>query len=64
VVIISAEGTHYHRPKKGFYTQCGADFNPHHAVTIERQKAERLGYRPCEECGLEDDHTLGEYRGV
>jgi hypothetical protein len=53
-VICSEFDDHYHHSKSGYYTTCGSDFNPHHAVSIERNKAKRLGFTPCQDCGLED----------
>lgn len=55
MVIVSAFEDTYHRSKSGFYSKCGSDFNPHHAATIERSKAEKLEYKSCSECGF------GEY---
>ena len=40
----------YHRSKQGFYCECGADLNPHHAVEVDEWTAESNGYRPCPEC--------------
>lgn len=53
-VIVSEFDDHFHLSKRGFFTECRADFNPHHAVSLPRNKAERLGYDPCSECGLHE----------
>lgn len=53
-VVCSEFDEDYHRSKSGYYTECGSDFNPHHAARIERNKAERLGFTPCLECGFDD----------
>lgn len=50
MVIISEFDESYHASKSGYYCECGADFNPHHAIELELSKAERLGYDQCDGC--------------
>lgn len=53
-VVVSQFNDEYHWSKSGYYCECGADFNPHHADTIPREEAEAQGLEPCSECGFPD----------
>ena len=57
VVVSEYDSDYYHESKKGFYTECGSDFNPHHATNIEVGRAAKLGYDPCPDCREKTENT-------
>jgi hypothetical protein len=49
VVVRFGNGV-FHASKKGAFTQCGLDLNPHHVVLMEKCKAITFGWSECRDC--------------